>query len=102
LLSLPTGQAVAAEITDSAPEEQKQFLRDGFANDTPLWYYVLAEAKIKGGGNHLGPVGTRIVAETLVGLISNTKDNVLEENPNLKFSMAAMLTFINDINPLGD
>ena len=38
--------------------------------DTPLWYFVLAEANARGrGGTHLGPVGGRIVAEQLIGLL---------------------------------
>ena len=45
---------------------------------TPLWYYILREAELYGtmrksgdrfGGQHLGPVGSRIVAETFVGLL---------------------------------
>ena len=50
-------------------------------NSTPLWYYILREAEYYGvtkdpnepgvglGGQHLGPVGSRIVAETLIGLL---------------------------------
>ncbi|HUQ26538.1 MAG TPA: peroxidase family protein, partial [Burkholderiales bacterium] len=34
----------------------------------PLWYYILKEAEVKHHGRHLGAVGGRIVAETLVGL----------------------------------
>ena len=34
----------------------------------PLWYYVLKEAEVMQHGHHLGEVGARIVAETLVGL----------------------------------
>ena len=49
--------------------------------NAPLWYYVLREAEYFGvthdpnepgvgfGGQHLGPVGSRIVAETLIGLL---------------------------------
>ncbi|CAJ63108.1 MULTISPECIES: ovoperoxidase [Frankia] len=33
-----------------------------------LWYYLLKEAELLGESRHLGPVGTRIVAETLVEL----------------------------------
>jgi hypothetical protein len=45
---------------------------------TPLWYYILREAERFGnmrdptdifGGQHLGPVGSRIVVETFVGLL---------------------------------
>jgi hypothetical protein len=38
-----------------------------FGTSTPLWYHVLAEAKQETGGLTLGPVGGRIVAETLIG-----------------------------------
>jgi hypothetical protein len=36
-----------------------------------LWFYLLKEAEILGGGLSLGPVGTRIVAETLIGLLDS-------------------------------
>ncbi|MGV8989132.1 MAG: peroxidase family protein [Cypionkella sp.] len=36
-----------------------------FVDDTPLWLYVLREAAVYGDGNQLGPLGGRIVAETL-------------------------------------
>jgi len=42
---------------------------EGFADATPLWYYVLKEAEVRAGGNHLGPLGSRLVCETLIGLI---------------------------------
>jgi hypothetical protein len=33
-------------------------------DSTPLWFYVLREARVLGdGGQHLGPVGGRIVGE---------------------------------------
>ena len=37
-----------------------------FLTRTPLWYYVLAEAKALHDGAHLGPVGSTIVAEVLI------------------------------------
>ena len=40
----------------------------GFAEETPLWFYVLKEAEIRGGGERLGPLGSLLVADTLVGL----------------------------------
>jgi hypothetical protein len=33
----------------------------GWSGDTPLWLYVLSEAKHRGDGERLGPVGGRIV-----------------------------------------
>lgn len=56
---------------------------------TPLWYYVLREAEYLGvnrsqqdaalgfGGQHLGPVGSYIVAETLVGLLVRDPESFL-------------------------
>lgn len=39
-----------------------------FGSQTPLWFYILREAETLGSG-HLGPLGTHIVAGTLLGLI---------------------------------
>lgn len=47
----------------------------GLADETPLWFYVLKEAEERAGGAHLGPLGSRIVAETLVGLIAEDPDS---------------------------
>ena len=44
-------------------------LGTGWVGETPLWYYVLKEAEVRAGGEHLGPVGGRIVAEVLIGLL---------------------------------
>ena len=45
--------------------------REAVLRAPPLWYYVLCEAESELGedGRHLGPVGGRIVAEVLVGLL---------------------------------
>ena len=40
-----------------------------WSGDTPLWLYVLSEAEHRGAGERLGPVGGRIVAEVLIGII---------------------------------
>jgi hypothetical protein len=36
-----------------------------FVDQTPLWIYTLREAAVLGCGNHLGPLGGRIVAESI-------------------------------------
>lgn len=43
--------------------------RGGFVGRTPLWFYVLKEAEVTACGQHLGPLGSRLLAETLIGLI---------------------------------
>ena len=59
----------------------------GFLQRTPLWYYILAEAAVLGGSQHLGPVGSTIVAEVLVGLVRRSPDSILDPKsdwePNL-------------------
>jgi len=77
-LALPTGQAVAEElgITPLTPAQLQSgntasfndvLTAGGFETATPLWYYVLKEAEVLANGNSLGPVGSRIVAETIIG-----------------------------------
>ena len=70
---LPSGQAVARAM-GVVPLAATDLADIGsvyapFATSTPLWYYILAEAKIAADGLHLGPVGGRIVTETLIGLL---------------------------------
>lgn len=60
---------------------------------TPLWYYILREAEYFGierdpsdpniafGGQHLGPVGSRIVAETFIGLLWLDRGSFLHALP---------------------
>ena len=45
----------------------------------PLWYYVLAEAEQLQDGLRLGPVGGRIVAETILGILDSDKDSYFHE-----------------------
>lgn len=89
LLRMPTGQAVAGKlgVTPLTPAElevaaddaaQVQILRDsGFNARTPLWYYILAEAKAVADGKHLGPVGSTLIAEVFVGLVVRSEDSIL-------------------------
>jgi len=48
---------------------------------TPLWYYILAEAEQQQSA-HLGPVGGRIVAETIIGLLVGDPLSYLSVQPN--------------------
>ena len=45
--------------------------------EAPLWFYILKEAEIVGKGRELGPVGGRIVAEVLVGLLQKDLNSYL-------------------------
>jgi hypothetical protein len=87
-LRMPTGQAVAHHLgltpltaaqlkAAAASTTQASVLQStGFLTRTPLWYYLLAEAKHH-GGQHLGPVGSTIVAEVLIGLVRRSDDSIL-------------------------
>jgi hypothetical protein len=52
-----------------------------FGRSTPLWYYVLAEAKATTDGLTLGPVGGRIITETLIGLLRLDPNSYLSADP---------------------
>lgn len=93
LLAIPTGQAVAgalrvrplstAELLSGPNHAVAAALTDGgFLTATPLWFYVLKEAEVREGGNRLGPVGSRIVAETLIGQIRNDPTSFMQPGLN--------------------
>lgn len=44
---------------------------------TPLWFYVLKEAETHGNGECLGPLGSLIVADTIVGLMVHDEKSIL-------------------------
>lgn len=69
-LDMPSGEAVAAAmgVAPLTAEEVGLGAR-GWRGETPLWYYLLKEAEVRGDGARLGEVGGRIVAEVLVGLL---------------------------------
>lgn len=71
-VGLPSGEAVARYM-GAAPltREQIGIASAGWQGETPLWYYILREADVCAGGHRLGPVGGRIVAEVLIGLIDS-------------------------------
>jgi hypothetical protein len=82
--SLPSGQAVAARI--GVPPLSSDDLGElkhykGFTTSTPLWYYALKEAEVVAQGLHLGPVGGRIVAEVLIGLLQSDPRSYLVAKP---------------------
>ena len=62
---------------DVENQNLKQLLADpGWNGEAPLWFYILKEAEIVGRGRELGPVGGRIVAEVLVGLLQRDLNSV--------------------------
>jgi nucleoid-associated protein YgaU len=113
-LRMPTGQAVAnflglpimapsdIENAASSPEQVQALQAGGFLDRTPLWYYILAEAKHEEDGERLGTLGSTIVAEVLIGLVLRSEDSILRQpgwSPSLPgvqpgtFELADLLRF---------
>jgi hypothetical protein len=83
--SLPAGQSIAAAMSvtplTAADLADIGAVYAPFATSTPLWYYMLAEAKLTTDGLTLGPVGGRIVVETLIGLLRADPTSYLSVYP---------------------
>jgi hypothetical protein len=85
MLRIPTGQVIANELNvdvlsedhfkTHCPTQFDMLKSSGMLECTPLSFYVLAEAKANNG--KLGPVGGRIVAEVLIGLIRDHPDSII-------------------------
>jgi hypothetical protein len=104
-LKLPAGQRVARAMGLEPIEDSELALNDIsplFAESAPLWFYILKEAEL-GGGATLGPVGGRIVAEVLLGLLKGDSFSYINSEPNWRpdlpaanegdFTLADMVTF---------
>jgi Animal haem peroxidase len=78
---LPSGEAVARHL-GIAPLSAAQvgIASRGWDGETPLWYYILREANACTGGFRLGPVGGRIVAEVLVGIVDTDPTSIRQDN----------------------
>jgi hypothetical protein len=100
---LPSGQAVARAMgvkpLRGADLAEIGSVHRRFAHQTPLWYYVLAEAKAHTEGLHLGPVGGRIVAETLIGLLRADPNSYLSAHPQFRPFLGADLVLGPTPNP---
>jgi len=91
-LGLPSGQKVATALGELPLTEDE--LKVGgrklsdisgvFRDNAPLWFYILAEAQSRGEGETLGPVGSRIVMETFVGLMLADTSSLLREKDRWK------------------
>jgi hypothetical protein len=115
LLSLPTGQAVAdaMQMKPLKPAELRgepgkpiynAVVGGGFDTSTPLWYYVLREAEVQQGGDRLGSVGSRIVAETLIALVyrdkasyANNHDDAAVKANGIEVAAGTVIATISDL-----
>lgn len=109
---LPSGQAIARVmgVRPLTPVQLTELQPYGMDRSTPLWYYILKEAEVLEGGEHLGPVGGRIVGEVFIGLLRADRSSYLASErhwrPTLPsatpgdFRMTDLLTFAGVVPPL--
>ncbi len=83
-MRVPSGQRVAAAMNETplALADLGDLADLGLDRQTPLWFYVLREADVRADGLHLGPVGGRIVAEVIHGLIDGDPSSYLSQEPD--------------------
>ena len=83
-MKVPSGQRVAKamRLPVLAPADLADIADLDLQARTPLWFYILREAHVAAGGEHLGPVGGRIVAEVLVGLVQGDRQSYLRQDPD--------------------
>jgi hypothetical protein len=79
-VGLPSGQQVARAMRANVLSNATLGLDSdpGWGGEAPLWYYILKEAELAPyNAERLGPVGGRIMAETLVGLLQRDPNSYL-------------------------
>ena len=85
---LPSGEAVARQVAAAplAPEEIG-LAALGWPGETPLWYYILREAAVREDGERLGPVGSLLVGEVLLGVIDADPSSQRSVDPDWQPSL---------------
>jgi len=83
-MKVPSGQRVAKAmklpVLAAADLDDLDTLH--LSDRTSLWFYILREAEVAADGKHLGPVGGRIVAEVIIGLIQGDSQSYLRQDPD--------------------
>jgi hypothetical protein len=109
-LQLPSGQRVARAMALEPMNDETlniASISNEFVDSAPLWFYILKEAEVA-GGEKLGPVGGRIVAEVLLGLIEGDSFSFPNVEPKWKptlgttpgeFKMPDLVRFVEGEQP---
>lgn len=89
VFNLPCAQdliAALGDMGDPMPADQvasgptgDALRAGGFDTKTPLWFYTLKEAEVQHDGAHLGTLGSRIISETIVGLIVTDPNSFINQ-----------------------
>jgi hypothetical protein len=87
---LPSGEAVAGALgVEPLTPEEVGLGEHGWSGETPLWYYILREADARCDGDRLGPVGGRIVGETLVAIVDSDPTSYRSVDPGWRPTLPA-------------
>lgn len=85
---MPSGQSVAQALhikpLTNAEIGLPASVAPAFANGVPLWYYVLAEAKVRENGRRLGHVGSILVGSTFASALMRDPNSVVRGNRQFK------------------
>ena len=106
MMSLPSGQSVARAMGVDPIDDKKLLVGKAteedmpannkpitdvsakFADNAPLWFYILAEAQQQFKNDktplHLGPAGGRMAGETFAGLLMSDGHSYLRQYPRWK------------------
>ena len=80
---LPSGEAVATLVGETPLGREDIGLSEfGWSGETPLWYYLLKEAEVCEDGERLGPVGSLIVGEVLLGIVDGDPESFRSVDPS--------------------
>ena len=74
----PGDKLTTSEIASNTADLSGTVLEEtGLHDNTPLFYYILKEAELKGAGLKLGPVGSHIVSEVIQGALESDPDSYM-------------------------
>ena len=89
-LGLPAGEDVARAMGEEPLSPDELALGEAWSGPTPLWLYVMREAYVRFDGNRLGPVGGRIVAEVLLGIVDADPASYRSVDPSWRPTLPAV------------
>jgi hypothetical protein len=89
-MGLPSGQDISRAMGMEPLSDAELFekieldgpAKEDLAGRAPLWFYILKESEKRAESAHLGPVGGRIVAEVLIGLLAGDPLSFLGVQPD--------------------
>ncbi|TPG43536.1 hypothetical protein EAH79_07225 [Sphingomonas koreensis] len=82
LYPLTTAELIGGEVPAIADVLSSTYLD----RRTPLWYYILREAAVQQDGQRLGELGSRLVCETIIGMLKGDPNSYLNNrhDPDVK------------------